>query len=119
MRLLIVEDETRIAELIQGALARVGFAVDAAGLCGDVHACKAPAWNSCSDVWVGLCQSFFSKKSCSSSDRGMGQTQSRSPCSTFWVFFLMIRQPPRSTPYAASDTSCPKAAHECRSAQVA
>ena len=32
MGLLIVEDEARIAELVRGALARVGFAVDAVGL---------------------------------------------------------------------------------------
>ncbi|MBO0755509.1 MAG: response regulator [Bradyrhizobiaceae bacterium] len=37
MRLLIVEDETRIAELIQGALARAGFAVDAVHLCADAQ----------------------------------------------------------------------------------
>jgi CheY-like chemotaxis protein len=32
MRLLVVEDEARIAELVQGALARAGFAVDAVAL---------------------------------------------------------------------------------------
>lgn len=32
MGLLIVEDEARIAELVRGASARVGFAVDAVGL---------------------------------------------------------------------------------------
>src|SRR5947209_2249792 len=38
MRLLIVEDEARIAELVQGALARAGFAVDAVGLCAEARA---------------------------------------------------------------------------------
>src|SRR5215472_5077282 len=38
MRLLIVEDETRIAELVQGALARAGFAVDTVGLCAEARA---------------------------------------------------------------------------------
>src|SRR5260370_2339123 len=38
MRLLIVEDEARIAELVQRALARAGFAVDAVGLCAEARA---------------------------------------------------------------------------------
>jgi DNA-binding response OmpR family regulator len=38
MRLLIVEDETRIAELIQEALTRAGFAVDTVQLCTDARA---------------------------------------------------------------------------------
>jgi DNA-binding response OmpR family regulator len=38
MRLLIVEDEARIAELIQAALARAGFAIDAVHLCADARA---------------------------------------------------------------------------------
>jgi len=38
MRLLIVEDEARIAELVQGALARAGFTVDAVGLCAEARA---------------------------------------------------------------------------------
>ena len=38
MRLLIVEDETRIAKLIQGALARIGFTVDAVALCAEARA---------------------------------------------------------------------------------
>ena len=38
MRLLIVEDETRIAEILRSALARAGFAVDAVGLYGDAEA---------------------------------------------------------------------------------
>ena len=41
MRLLIVEDELRIAELVKGALARVGFAVDVVTLCADARAAFA------------------------------------------------------------------------------
>jgi DNA-binding response OmpR family regulator len=38
MRLLIVEDETRIAELVKAGLARAGFTVDVMGLCADARA---------------------------------------------------------------------------------
>lgn len=38
MRLLIVEDETRIAELVKAGLARAGFAVDVVRLCADARA---------------------------------------------------------------------------------
>jgi DNA-binding response OmpR family regulator len=38
MRLLIIEDEVRIAEILRSALSRSGFAVDAVGLCGDARA---------------------------------------------------------------------------------
>jgi DNA-binding response OmpR family regulator len=38
MRLLIVEDEARIAELVQAAMARAGFAIDAVALCADAQA---------------------------------------------------------------------------------
>jgi DNA-binding response OmpR family regulator len=38
MRLLIVEDETRIAELVKGALGRAGFAVDVVTMCADARA---------------------------------------------------------------------------------
>ena len=38
MRLLIIEDEARIAEILRSALSRSGFAVDAVGLCGDARA---------------------------------------------------------------------------------
>jgi DNA-binding response OmpR family regulator len=38
MRLLIVEDEIRIVEILRAALARSGFAVDAVRLCGDARA---------------------------------------------------------------------------------
>jgi DNA-binding response OmpR family regulator len=37
VRLLIVEDEPRIAEILHSALARAGFAVDAVGLRGDAQ----------------------------------------------------------------------------------
>jgi len=38
MRLLIIEDEARIAEILRSALSRSGFAVDTVGLCGDARA---------------------------------------------------------------------------------
>jgi DNA-binding response OmpR family regulator len=38
MRLLIIEDEARIAEILRSALSRAGFAVDAVGRCGDARA---------------------------------------------------------------------------------
>jgi DNA-binding response OmpR family regulator len=38
---LIIEDETRIAEILHSALARAGFAVDAVGLYGDAQAALA------------------------------------------------------------------------------
>jgi DNA-binding response OmpR family regulator len=37
VRLLIVEDETRIIEILRTALVRSGFAVDAVGLCSDAR----------------------------------------------------------------------------------
>jgi DNA-binding response OmpR family regulator len=37
MRLLIVEDEARIAELLEGALRKAGFAVDKASSCADAR----------------------------------------------------------------------------------
>jgi DNA-binding response OmpR family regulator len=37
MRLLVVEDEARIAELVRAALLRDGFAVDVIGLCADAR----------------------------------------------------------------------------------
>ena len=37
MRLLVIEDETRIAELLVAALARAGFAVDAVGTAADAR----------------------------------------------------------------------------------
>jgi DNA-binding response OmpR family regulator len=41
MRLLIVEDEARLAEILRAALARAGFAVDAVGLSDDARAALA------------------------------------------------------------------------------
>ena len=41
MRLLIIEDEARIAEILNSALARAGFAVDAVGSYGDGKAALA------------------------------------------------------------------------------
>src|SRR5262249_34002435 len=38
MRLLIVEDEARIAEILRSALGREGFTLDAVGLCADARA---------------------------------------------------------------------------------
>jgi CheY-like chemotaxis protein len=38
MRLLIIEDEARIAEILRSALSRSGFAVDAVGLSSDARA---------------------------------------------------------------------------------
>ena len=37
MRILLIEDEARIVELVSRALAREGFVVDAFGTCADVH----------------------------------------------------------------------------------
>jgi DNA-binding response OmpR family regulator len=41
MRLLIVEDESRIAEILSAALTRAGFAVDAVAECADARAALA------------------------------------------------------------------------------
>src|SRR5215831_15769341 len=54
MRLLVVEDETRIGELIQGALARVGFTVDAVALCADARAALAVTSYDAAIVDLGL-----------------------------------------------------------------
>src|SRR5215467_10735865 len=43
MRLLIVEDEVRIAELLGQALAQSGFTVDTARLCADARGALATA----------------------------------------------------------------------------
>jgi DNA-binding response OmpR family regulator len=37
MRLLVIEDETRIAEIVKRTLDRAGFVVDAVGLCADAR----------------------------------------------------------------------------------
>jgi DNA-binding response OmpR family regulator len=54
MRLLIVEDETRIAELVQGALVRAGFAVDAVHLCADARAALETTAYDAAIVDLGL-----------------------------------------------------------------
>jgi DNA-binding response OmpR family regulator len=54
MRLLIVEDETRIAELVQAALMRAGFAVDAVALCVDAQAALAVTSYDAAIVDLGL-----------------------------------------------------------------
>ncbi len=54
MRLLIVEDEIRIAELIQGALARAGFAVDTVQLCTDARAALETTSYDAAIVDLGL-----------------------------------------------------------------
>jgi DNA-binding response OmpR family regulator len=38
VRLLVIEDEVRITEILRSALSRSGFAVDAVGRCGDARA---------------------------------------------------------------------------------
>jgi DNA-binding response OmpR family regulator len=54
MRLLIVEDETRIAELVKTALTRVGFAVDVVSLCADARAALAVTSYDAAIVDLGL-----------------------------------------------------------------
>src|SRR5215467_6508715 len=54
MRLLIVEDETRIAELVQGALVRAGFVVDAVHLCADARAALETTSYDAAIVDLGL-----------------------------------------------------------------
>jgi DNA-binding response OmpR family regulator len=54
MRLLIVEDEARIGELVKGALARVGFAVDVVTLCADARAAFAVTAYDAAIVDLGL-----------------------------------------------------------------
>jgi DNA-binding response OmpR family regulator len=54
MRLLIVEDETRIAELVKTALARVGFAVDVVSLCADARAALAVTSYDAAIIDLGL-----------------------------------------------------------------
>src|SRR5262249_16306729 len=54
MRLLIVEDEARIAELVRGALARAGFAVDAVALCAEARAALTVTSYDAAIVDLGL-----------------------------------------------------------------
>jgi DNA-binding response OmpR family regulator len=54
MRLLVIEDETRIAELVKAGLARAGFTVDVVGLCGDARAALAVTSYDAAVVDLGL-----------------------------------------------------------------
>jgi DNA-binding response OmpR family regulator len=54
MRVLIVEDEARIAELVQGALARAGFAIDGVALCADARAALAVTSYDAAIIDLGL-----------------------------------------------------------------
>jgi DNA-binding response OmpR family regulator len=54
MRLLVVEDEARIGELVKGALTRVGFAVDVVTLCADARAAFAVTSYDAAIVDLGL-----------------------------------------------------------------
>ena len=54
MRLLVVEDEGRIAELVKAGLSRAGFAVDVVGLCGDARAALAVTSYDAAVVDLGL-----------------------------------------------------------------
>jgi DNA-binding response OmpR family regulator len=54
MRLLVIEDETRIAELVKTGLARAGFTVDVVGLCGDAREALAVTPYDAAIVDLGL-----------------------------------------------------------------
>src|ERR1700732_1285548 len=54
MRLLIVEDEARIAELVKAGLARAGFAVDVGGQCSDARAALSVTSYDAAVVDLGL-----------------------------------------------------------------
>jgi DNA-binding response OmpR family regulator len=54
MRLLVIEDETRIAELVKAGLVRAGFTVDVVGLCGDARAALAVTSYDAAVVDLGL-----------------------------------------------------------------
>jgi len=54
MRLLIVEDETRIAELVKTGLGRAGFAVDVVGLCADARAALSVMCYDAAVIDLGL-----------------------------------------------------------------
>jgi DNA-binding response OmpR family regulator len=54
MRLLIVEDEARIAELVRAALLRAGLTADAVALCADAKAALAVAAYDAAIVDLGL-----------------------------------------------------------------
>jgi DNA-binding response OmpR family regulator len=54
MRLLVVEDETRIAEIVRVALQRDGFAVDVVGLCDDAREALATTLYDATILDLGL-----------------------------------------------------------------
>ena len=54
MRLLVVEDETRIAEIVRAALQRDGFAVDVVGLCDDAREALATTLYDAAILDLGL-----------------------------------------------------------------
>jgi DNA-binding response OmpR family regulator len=54
MRLLVIEDETRIAELVKAGLGRAGFTVDVVGLCADARAALAVTAYDAAIVDLGL-----------------------------------------------------------------
>jgi DNA-binding response OmpR family regulator len=54
MRLLIAEDETRIAELVKVGLARAGFAVDVVRLCADARAALSVTRYDAAVIDLGL-----------------------------------------------------------------
>jgi DNA-binding response OmpR family regulator len=54
MRLLIVEDEARIAELVRAALLRAGLTADAVALCADAKAALAVAAYDAAIIDLGL-----------------------------------------------------------------
>jgi DNA-binding response OmpR family regulator len=54
MRLLVIEDETRIAELVKAGLGRAGFTVDVVGLCADARAALAVTSYDAAIVDLGL-----------------------------------------------------------------
>jgi DNA-binding response OmpR family regulator len=54
MRLLVVEDEARIAEIVRAALLRDGFAVDVIGLCADAREALATTSYDAAILDLGL-----------------------------------------------------------------
>jgi DNA-binding response OmpR family regulator len=54
MRLLVVEDEDRMTEILKRALARAGFVVDAVALCADAQAAFAVTHYDAAILDLGL-----------------------------------------------------------------
>src|SRR6516165_5610937 len=54
MRLLVIEDEARIAELVKAGLARAGFTVDVVTRCGDARAVLAVTLYDAAVIDLGL-----------------------------------------------------------------